>query len=473
MPHKLIYPRIKILCLDCGKEFEISTRTKSRNPKTYHWRCKDCTNKHMAELLHQRLENMTNEQKASISEKKRQAMLKISEQQSRKLHEYNSNLTKEQRKARSEKHKEYYTNLTNEEKEAYADRFREIWHNFPPEKKAEWSERSKLQWANMSKEERQQVSQRVSNWYHSLSDIKKSYMYKIQCEHSLKNNKNNKLFKKYFHDKLYNLPLYYLAEFKTSNQTTHSWDYGIFDYANNLVCLVDIDGVFFHADDKFEYDGIHGKYEYDLKRGKSIPINIKHCIIRELHFDEDWEYLMYILSLSYEEFIKEEVKYLSAMPFPYPSYTDDELIFSWNKLLRANPNNKYYSTRLQCHLGDHIVYHFCHSLYDERIWKPEWIEHALRSHMIYHPHMNKNKLLMCVPHEEFTPPGQAQILLKDHIGEYIDEHCDVGMMLGCIASNTTYRTICTNMARYNEIQNILHWMDDHGIQYDVKIGEGT
>ena len=133
-------------------------------------------------------------------------------------------------------------------------------------------------------------------------------------------------------------------------------------------------------------------------------------------------------------------------------------------------NDKYHQNmKTLSHLGDHIVYHFCHSLYDERIWKPEWIEHALRSHIIYHPHMNKNKLLMCVPHEEFTPPGQARILLKDHTGEYIDEHCDVGMMLGCIASNILYRTSCANMARYNEIQSILKWMNDHAIQYDVKI----
>lgn len=375
-------------------------------------------------------------------------------------------------------HDNWWNGLSEEDKNVIRNKKIETWRNKSEEDLREWSMLNKNRWLNLSDDEKSLVINRLNEWrnnaspdqinnkllkhhqwWESLSIEERNDIIHRLHSHSNGNNNLHKKIENKFIDSEYQLipeyPVY-------KSKEVHRWDYAIFRN-NQLECVVDLDGAYYHAD-ICDYDGVHSKYKYDINRSNFIPPNTKHCIIREKDFDVDFKWLIKILEMTFDEFIITESNMLYAMPFPYPSYTDKELIDSFNKLQTMNNEVSSY---IDSHLGDRIIYHFFHSLYDEKIWTLDWILDSVRNHRIYYSHLNKNKILMTIPHEEFISPGNARIkIINNEISP--DNDFDPGIMLAMISLGRKYK--CNNLSdtKRHEIYKLLSFLETYNIGYNIK-----
>ncbi len=321
-------------------------------------------------------------------------------------------------------------------------------------------------------EGRAKAATRISNdvklWWRNMDpDTKENLIKKIM----ISSNGKNKL-----HEKFEDYASKYLQGYDckneypiTTNAVMHCWDYAIFR-DNQLQILVDLDGAYFHADE-CDYDGLHSKLEYDEKRFLSIPNNVKHTIIRELNFDEDFSWLLKIIDLSYEEFINIETHYLSSIPCPYPHYTDAELLKSYNDLVKMNCDDKYHiSLNLNTRVGDRIIHHFCYDMIWGNIkWNEDYIRNGLLNHEINYPHMNKNKILQAVPHMNLISPGKVKMIISKYGKDcdYVyDDTDNPSILLAAISSNKTY---CTKNNISDDMKSIINFLNNYGIKCKYEI----
>ena len=216
-------------------------------------------------------------------------------------------LSEKEKEEHSQRQKDFWNNMTEEEYIKQCQLQSDGWKNLDDEKRIKYNNKKKEWWDNLSDKEKK-VHLEKSNWYSSLSDEEKAehiiksikpfndmtpeekeaYVQKqrdiwnslsnetkmSRIKNILSSSKNgiNNLSKK-FEDTFNSSHLvnyYYIKpEIMLSNETFHSWDYGIYDKSSNqLTMVVDLDGEYFHADN-CDYDGIHSNEEYDEKRSLS------------------------------------------------------------------------------------------------------------------------------------------------------------------------------------------------------------
>lgn len=251
----------------------------------------------------------------------------------------------------------------------------------------------------------------------------------------LKDNKLNKKFETLFERSSLYKNYYFIKEFLVENNDgIKFWDYAIYSRIDNkLIMVVDLDGAFYHGDNS-DYNGLHSKEERDEKRGYFIPDGIKCHIITERNIYEDFKNMEKEFLLSYDDYIGSIFKSLRSIDFPYPTYHNNELINSFQQLLRLNPDNPKLSLSVRNREGDRIISHFHHSIYHAHVkGKPSpydaWYDDDLlmkciQNRVIYQSYLNPNKILQgfnvakIAPKVSVFSAGRAKLIIYKYLNEF-------------------------------------------------------
>lgn len=312
---------------------------------------------------------------------------------------------------------------------------------------------SAAKWSDLEFSEKQSEIRRLAH-YKYLESLSKEDKYKMLTE-----NRFTKKFEKQFNDSMLSESFYYEKEYGVKNNTSFKhWDYGIFNKSDNeLVMLVDLDGSYFHADSG-DYTGIHSVEETDERRGYFIPDGVKVQIIEENRFIDGFKEMMISLSKDYDGYIDGLFKLYRSIGFPYPQYSNMDLINSFKQLKKLNPEHKYLKLSTRNREGDRLITHFHQSIYRAHrkncispynAWyDDELLRKCIENRTLYRSNLNPNKILQgfnvsrIAPKVSVFSAGRAKILIHKYLNEF-NEIFDPfsgfsGRMLGCMSLGKHY-----------------------------------
>ena len=432
------------------------------------------------------------------------------------LSEYEASLTQEERRERSERKKEIWENTPEDQKIAKSEFIKEFmtnwWKNVSDEIKSEradqlkegrinWennltdeerakrsslmSDRSKKWWESRTPEEKlaraELTSKIFKTWWANLDIESKAETVRSRLQSTYKNESNHR-FEKMFKEAGISSQYHFESEVVTYNdRIVHSWDYGIHDQNGTLVAVVDLDGTYFHAD-VCDYDGIHSQEEYDERRGLTAPDDVIPIIIYENHMTECFEYMMKALLMGHNEYYERLFKLYRAMPFPEPKYREKELIKSYNMVSCMNCRDRYYQNlSVNTRLGDRVIYHFHPSIWHQALpgkispydawYDDNVLKQHIEDHILYHTHLNKNKILQgfamspSAPRVRFMSPGKAKMIINQYLKDYVsifDPNMGYGgRMLGTVSLAKKYVGICGNEVSYRENTDMVEFIQKY------------
>ena len=382
---------------------------------------------------------------------------------------YNASLTDEEKLERVNHMNEYMNSLPREERLAIASKAHQWYHDLDLKGKMEYAQGKKNIWNNKPIEE-------------------KELEIRIRLSSSNNRNKFHQKFEELFNNSILKDYSYFIPEVLSGDEVLHSWDYGIYDQNGELVAVVDLDGEYFHAD-SCDYDGVHSKEEYDERRGLAISNNLKYCIINERNINKCFQFMLDMLMLSYQEYQDHLFKLYRAMPFPEPKYSDKELINSYNMVSCMNCRDKYHQNMsINPRLGDRIMYHFHPSIWQQALpgkispydawYDDKLLREHIKDHLLYHTHLNKNKILQgfnlspTAPRIRFMSGGKAKMIINRYLSEYdtvFDPNMGYGgRMLGVISLAKKYVGVCVDEVLYRENTEMIEFLKQY-FKIDVDI----
>jgi len=296
-------------------------------------------------------------------------------------------------------------------------------------------------------------------WLNGMTDAQFfEYNNKRLAKTGGKNNLHKK-FEKWFEESYISNQFHIYPEYRVIVEgIPKRWDYVIYDkVTNELAMVVDLDGRRFHGD-YGDYDGIHGKEEYDERRYQFIPNGVKLCIIYEESFSNSFDYMIKQLVLNYDEFIEEQFKTCRNIPFPNPKYQEKDLITAWKHLGKIDPNYKYLKKSTNSRVGDRVITHFHESIYSANVkgdisphaawYDDDLLKKVIMNRVIYINHLNPNKILQGFNISKIAPKvsvfsaGRAKLLIHKYLNDYqvvFDPFSGFsGRMLGTLALGKQY-----------------------------------
>ena len=272
---------------------------------------------------------------------------------------------------------------------------------------------------------------------------------------------------------------------------SHSWDYAIFDTGGILQMLVDLDGEFYHGD-YLDYNGMQSNEEYDERRFLTVPDGVKYHIIYEKYFTKSFELMIKRLMVNYDQFVEEQFRYCRLLPdLPYASYTDRELLKSYEQLCRLKTDDKYHqSISLNNREGDRLINHFHHSIYQakckgfklspyEAWYDDDLLRKIIKNRIIYINKINPNKILQgfniakVAKRVTVFSAGRAKLIISRHLSDF-DTIFDPfsgfsGRMLGTIASGKKYIGQDISEIHLHESSQIVEFLKQHGYSPEVEL----
>ena len=512
---------IEMKCDKCGNKYKISEhnikrRIRNNTPNL----CAVCMNIYSHDMSRKSKEELYEiSKKISNSKKEYWKSDKNREMLSNKMKSYWNNLSEDDKNKISIREKDEWNNLSEEEKKSkskYLASINKEWRSkLSEEEKIKWknsiasswntdkrTKQSKVKtklWIDKDNNEKQLILSRINNgyekWYKTLSENEKekrrknisikSTRYWKSMDSDIKANRmislsKASLMKSYGANKLhirfenqFNNSEYELIPEKFING--HYWDYAI--YKNNiLICIVDLDGEYFHATD-IDYDGIHSKLEYDLRRRYSIPDKILHFYIREKYFDIDMKWLFTHINNSYEEYCDFIFTTFRMKCIPYPYYADSILLKSYDKLQRMDCDDKYHTLDINSRLGDLIIHHFHQSLWEKVI--PIWnddnkLKNLISSNIIDKTYLDMNKVFLSFIDTQLVPNILSPSIIKMIINKYInnckciyDPNCKYGeIILGAISYNKKIK-FHSNDEFLIENNNMMNFLSEYKIKFNI------
>ena len=451
--------------------------------------------------------------KLSYEEKCRLAAIAFQNYQNRRRED--PKFVEEQNELLKKHCKEYWDNITPEEKECVERKKREFWKNASEELKEKMSkscsDRNRRWWDSRTEDQLKEISNRfkifnkeywtkerrgihsnkMSQRWDSLSEEDKIKHMKSRHVYEKKSSLHKK-FESYFHESYINNHFYYVSEdIFSKDGVTHSWDYGIYDENGTLQMLVDIDGAFYHGDNK-DYNGLHSQEEYDERRFLTVPDGVKYHIIYEKEWTKSFEAMIkLLLDKSYNEFVEDMFTYCRNLPdLPYVHYTDAELLKSYHQLVRLNPDKYHNNISINNREGDRIINHFHHSIYSakckgfklspyEAWYNDKLLLKIIKNRIIYINKINPNKILQgfniakVAKRVTVFSAGRAKLLISRYLNEF-DTVFDPfsgfsGRMLGTIASGKKYIGQDLSDIHIRESQQIVDFLKSYGESIDVEL----
>ena len=375
---------------------------------------------------------------------------------------YNASLTDEEKLERVNHMNEYMNSLPKKERRAIARKAHQWYHNLDLKGKMEYVQSKRDFWNNKPIEERKiEIRTKLSK--------------------SKVNNKFCQRFEELFNNSILNDYFYFVPEVVIGDDVLHSWDYGIYDQNGTLVAVVDLDGEFYHAD-VCDYDGIHSQEEYDERRGLTIPVNVKYCIINERNIDACFHFMLDMLMMTYQGYQDYLFKLYRAMPFPEPKYYEIKLIKSYRTLQRMDCNDKYHrSMSINPRLGDMLIYQYHPSIWHQALpgkispydawYDDNVLKQHIEDHILYHTHLNKNKILQgfvispTAPRIRFMSGGRAKMIINRYLSDYdtiFDPNIGYGgRMLGTVSTGKKYVGICADEVLIRENTDMIEFIKQY------------
>ena len=520
------------LCLDCSKEYakkKFSETIKNRTPEEI-----ERIRKNSSEAQKKLWDKLSDEEKklrkdafvkargeyiASLTEEE---LSKLKEKRREGLQKWNNSLSEEKRSEIAEQSKKNVIKAilyNRTHREEFAKRAKDKWNHMnecEQQNKLErlWSGNKK--WYNgLNDDERKRYADALvkarQKWFAELTDdeitdlnykIKQSWDRLNSLERSarvrssfLKSNGENKFhqkFEQYFKDSYISKNFYYKAEeYLSSEEVKHFWDYGIYDNDGTLQMVVDLDGAYYHAD-MCDYNGLHNKEEYDEKRFLSVPDGVKYHIIYEKAFSKSFELMIKKLMLNYDEFVEDQFRYCRLLPdLPYPSYTDRELLKSYESVMKICIDNLYDdSISINNREGDRLINQFHHSIYQakckgfklspyEAWYDDDLLRKIIKNRIIYINKINPNKILQgfniakVAKRVTVFSAGRAKLIISRYLSEF-DTIFDPfsgfsGRMLGAVASGKKYIGQDISEIHLRESANIIEFLKRYGYDIDAEL----
>lgn len=208
------------------------------------------------------------------------------------------------------------------------------------------------------------------------------------------------------------------------NNYKHHFDFAIFKN-NNLDCLVEIDGRYFHGLYR-DYDGFNIIDSKDYLRWTIVPKGVKFLVINDDKLKEGFKELLRILSMKYKDWKKEMLRSIPKnIKDAIPKFDKTRMVSSYEKLKELPYNSKAF-------LGNSILLNFCKSRIIEAIggeWKslrktlyksPCSSHHLLEGFNIF---KNPSQL-----REKFRKKykGVKEVVVKHHSPEKMLAICSLG-----------------------------------------------
>ena len=165
----------------------------------------------------------------------------------------------------------------------------------------------------------------------------------------------------------------------------HEFDFALFDSANVLKCLVDVDGEYYHGL-RSDPDGRHVQGTKDCERFGKVPVGVNFVVVDSMKVsEENIAEIMKAVGMDYEEFISGIV---SSLPreFPYPTYDEERMRRDWEHLCgyECVPGQRF---------GQSIIRNFHKSIWSAHVgnkpspveaWSdPDLLEKCVRNRFIY------------------------------------------------------------------------------------------
>ena len=192
----MTYPKIDMVCKDCGSTYQLSQKTFDAHKKdpNYHWRCPSCRNKFFAEVLKNARDNMTDQQKEEAIRKSAEGHKKrlqnMTEEEKARYREAHSQgqknrwakIPKEERlnymSDLKSGYNRWFENMSDDEKKSFGDKVREGQLNMSAEERDRMlknrGESRKKAWELLSPEERKRLMENAhaasKDWWANLSD---------------------------------------------------------------------------------------------------------------------------------------------------------------------------------------------------------------------------------------------------------------------------------------------------------------
>ena len=383
--------------------------------------------------------------------------------------------------------KEWWKNLSTEERQRRLDELHENADNW---RSKLTEEELKLHTAAANKALKE--LHKDKEWHSIFSDNVKKGLGKMSMEDKIRQHKkmimnspaSNSLHQKFeaaFNEHKLHKYSYFVPEVLPGAEVFHFWDYSIYDQNGELVAVVDLDGAFYHAD-VCDYNGLHSQEEYDERRGLSVPNNVIPIIINENNFDGTFSHMLKLLSMTINEYADYMFHIYRSMPFPEPKYSDKELIRSYDSIVRMDCNDKYHQDlSINPRLGDRLIYHYHPSIWHQALpgkispydawYDDDVLKQHIRDHLLYHSHLNKNKILQgfavspIAPRIRFISGGKAKMIVNRYLSDYdtiFDPNMGYGgRMLGVVSLDKKYMGICKDDVLFKENINMIEFIQEH------------
>ena len=190
--------------------------------------------------------------------------------------------------------------------------------------------------------------------------------------------------------------------------------------------------------------------------------------------------------------VNEYADELTRTKFPFPEYSSDKLISSWNSLVDLDCNNdKYQDMSLNTRIGDELIAHFHPSIYcAHKSCKPSpydaWydgnlIRLVIENRMKYTNDLSPNSIVRgfsasgIAPKVSVFSAAKAKMLINKYLSD-VTEIFDPfsgfsGRMLGAISLDKNYIGSDLNGSHVKESNELISFLRSNGIKFKAEVNE--
>lgn len=307
--------------------------------------------------------------------------------------------------------------------------------------------------------------------FNSADDYYADWRTKLYNKHPHKGSSLEKKIEEFLHNNGFS----YKAGFLLKNSKyKHEFDFAIFN-ADNLVMLVDCDGLYYHGFYS-DVDGKHVNSYSDDYRSQLVPENVKFLVIYEDEVDKGLQELLFLQNITYDEYVDDIFTWCRRQEFPYPSYSSDILMSSWNSLLKSD----LAKFSLKARYGEKLLLNFHKSIWDgHKRGKPspieawsndELLKNAIKNRIIYKGHdLDPSKVLNglwvsgIAPRVSIFNPNLAKYIIYKYLNDFsvIFDPCSgySGRLLGALSLNKKYIGQDINCTTINESNQLIKFLN--------------
>jgi len=217
---------------------------------------------------------------------------------------------------------------------------------------------------------------------------------------------------------------------------------------------------------------------------------IPSFIIDADHFIDSLDFIIQCIYPNYDQYLEDMFKLARSGPFPFPSYSEEELVKSYKELLRVDCNNKHNENiALNTRIGDKLIQHFHQSIwYAHRegeispyeAWQDdEIIRKVIKNRVIFQKYISRNKVMQGLNIMKIAPKisifsaARAKLIINKYLNEFdviFDPFSGYsGRLLGTISLGKKYIGQDINHTHIEESLNLIMFLRNHFVNIDAKL----